>query len=441
MAIIYKRSLFSWKDVEVLGDLERFKLVIENIPDEEFIRQLERKRKRGRNDYPVRAIWNALLAGVVFQHKSIESLRRELLRNAQLRELCGFDVLPGMVIVPTSWAFSRFLRLVLKYDFEIESIFTKLVISLSELLPNLGKRLALDSKAIKSFANPRNESERERKPDGRRDVDADIGVKTYRGLNEDGNTWEKFKSWFGYKIHLLVCSVHELPVAYTVTRASVHDCKEAPQVLDKAIRNAPQVFSRCEYLAADKGYDDGKLISRLWDKHLIKPIIDIRSMWKDGEPSRLLPELSNVTYDCRGTVRCHCPKTGDEKEMAFGGFEQDRSTLKYVCPVHAYGVSCKGCSDCPIRGSIRIKMEWNRRVFTPVARSSYKWSDLYKDRTAVERVNSRLDVSFGFEEHFIRGMKKMQVRCGLALCVMLAMALGRVRQGQTELMRSLVRAA
>lgn len=74
-----------------------------------------------------------------------------------------------------------------------------------------------------------------------------------------------------------------------------------------------------------------------------------------------------------------------------------------------------------------------------MARSTYKWDDLYKKRTAVERVNSRLDVSFGFEEHFIRGSKKMEFRCGLALCVMLAMALGRIRQGQTELMRSLVK--
>jgi hypothetical protein len=62
-------------------------------------------------------------------------------------------------------------------------------------------------------------------------------------------------------------------------------------------------------------------------------------------------------------------------------------------------------------------------------------------RTSVERVNSRLDVSFGFEQHFIRGQAKMKLRCGLALLVMLAMALGRVKEKQPELMRSLVKAA
>ena len=66
---------------------------------------------------------------------------------------------------------------------------------------------------------------------------------------------------------------------------------------------------------------------------------------------------------------------------------------------------------------------------------------MYNKRTAVERVNSRLDVSFGFEQHYIRGLKKMKLRCSLAMCIMLAMALGRVKEKQKGYMRSLVRAA
>jgi hypothetical protein len=81
----------------------------------------------------------------------------------------------------------------------------------------------------------------------------------------------------------------------------------------------------------------------------------------------------------------------------------------------------------------------DRRIFTPIARSSYAWEREYKKRTAVERVNSRFDVSFGFEKHFIRGQKKMEIRVGLALCVILAMAVGRIKEHQKELMRSLVR--
>jgi len=96
---------------------------------------------------------------------------------------------------------------------------------------------------------------------------------------------------------------------------------------------------------------------------------------------------------------------------------------------------------CKVGKHIRIHINENRRIFTPIARSIYKWKSIYKKRTSVERVNSRLDVSFGFERHFIRGLGKIKTRCGIALCVMLAMALGRIREKQKELMRSLVKAA
>jgi hypothetical protein len=57
---------------------------------------------------PIEAVWNAILAGIVFEHVSIESLRRELKRNAQLRELCGFNPLLGAHAIPSKSAYSRF---------------------------------------------------------------------------------------------------------------------------------------------------------------------------------------------------------------------------------------------------------------------------------------------------------------------------------------------
>ena len=65
-------------EIEKLGDLERLRLVLEYMPDEELMQTLERERGKGRDDYPVRAMWNSILAGVVFEHPSIENLRREL---------------------------------------------------------------------------------------------------------------------------------------------------------------------------------------------------------------------------------------------------------------------------------------------------------------------------------------------------------------------------
>jgi len=129
---------FSWRDVEGLADLARLGLVLETLPDGEIVAALEAARGRGRNDYPVRAMWRALIAGVVFQHGSVQSLLRELGRNPALLEICGFDPLPyqgapvtelrdGHAVtrparvrstVPSHWNFSRFLGSVVRLEDE-----------------------------------------------------------------------------------------------------------------------------------------------------------------------------------------------------------------------------------------------------------------------------------------------------------------------------------
>lgn len=441
MAIIPQKSIFSWQEIEDLGDLQRLRLVLDYLPDEPLMRKLERERGRGRDDYPVRAVWNSILAGVVFQHISVESLRRELLRNAQLRQLCGFDLLDGAEAVPPPWVYTRFLRRLLAHEDMLQGVFDQLVAKLTELLPGFGRVLALDGKIISSHARGRRRDSSENlAPDGRRDLDADWAVKTHSGKHKDGSVWQKVSRFFGFRLHLIVDAEYELPVCYSVTPASVSEVKEAHRLVDQLPARAPEALANCEHLLADRGYDDGKLIKKLWDGMGIRPVIDIRRSWRDGEASRLVGDQQNVVYTNDGQVRCHCPATGEVRDMAYGGFEKDRQSLKYRCPAQHYGLSCKGAGQCPVKGAVRIPLAEDRRIFTPLARSSDRFREIYKKRTSVERVNSRLDRSFGFENHYIRGLAKMRFRCTLALTVMLAMALGRVREKQPGHIRSLVRA-
>jgi hypothetical protein len=434
MAIIPQRQLFSWKEIENLADLERFSLLLKHLPDEQLMQSLESQRGKGRDDYPIRGMWNSILAGIVYQHTSIESLRRELMRNAQLRQLCGFDLLKGIDAVPSSNAYTNFFKLLIAHEDMIDSLFCELVDRLSELLEGFGQVLAIDSKAIKSRARRVSGA---RSVDLRGELDADKGVKTYRGRRSDGSTWETVKSWFGFKLHLIVDAEYELPVAYSITKASASDLTVGKEMIEDLALERPSVLENAQLLLGDKAYDDTDLITRLWDEHNIKPVIDIRDLWKvDG--ARLVHGQTNVSHDYKGTVYCHCPVQWVKRPMAFGGFEKNRATLKYRCSARHYGLDCAGRERCHISDNIRIDIESNRRIFTPLARSSYKWKTIYRKRSAVERVNSRMDESFGFEKHFIRGIKKMEVRCGLALIVMLGMAYGRVRQKQYERMRSLV---
>lgn len=435
MAIIPQQTLFVWSEIENLGDLERLRLVLEYMPDEELMRTLEKERGKGRDDFPVRAMWNSVLAGVVFEHKSTDSLRRELSRNGQLRFMCGFK---SNKDVPKAYVYTRFFKKLFKKEEMINDIFNKLVNELEELLPGFGRNLAIDGKAISSLSCGENKNKKE---DGRRDLDANWGVKKYKGVNKDGSAWSKVVSWFGYKLHLIVDSDYELPVAFEVTKASSSEVKQAHTMIDDLKETHPELIEKSEVLTADRGYDDIKLHEKLWNENDIKPVIDIRNMWQDNDETRQLMEYENVVYNYKGCVSCVCMETGIQREMSVGGFESDRKdhgTLKKLCPAKQYGIECKYMDKCQVKQGIRIDISQDQRVFCPIDRASYKWTRQYKDRTAVERVNSRLDVSFGFENHYIRGIKKMKIKCGIALCVMLAMALGRTKENQADKMRSLV---
>ena len=75
---------------------------------------------------------------------------------------------------------------------------------------------------------------------------------------------------------------------FSVTKASVPDINEAHHLLEKMEERQPEILKKAEILTGDRGYDDSKLIINCWDQHAIKPVIDIRNMWKDGESTRLL---------------------------------------------------------------------------------------------------------------------------------------------------------
>ena len=452
MATIPQPYLFNWKEIDAASDLDRLVLVLLALPDENMVSFLEQRRGKGRDDYPIRPMWNAVIAGIVYQHPSAAALLRELRRNGELRQLCGFDPFLGEQAVPTKDAFSRFLELLIEHADFLSEMFHELVDELKKELPDLGVKTAVDSKAIPSFGKPVRDEEKRMEEDRRRDTDADWGTKTYKGTHKDGTTWEKIVKWFGYKLHLLVDSKYELPLAFELTEASAGDSPHLVPLVEDVQENHPDIHDDMEETAEDKGYDSAENNAALYDDHGIKPVIDTRQMWKTKKLETLFPNRYDVfCYDESGRVYCHCPseRRGEDelRELAFVGFEKDRMTLKYRCPAAAFGFECKGRVECedlsPVGVGgfgrvVRVPLELDRRIFTPIARHTDKWEKSYDRRTSVERVNSRLDQVLGFEHHTIRGKAKMEMRLSLALVVMLAMALGRIQIGQTEKMRSLV---
>jgi hypothetical protein len=373
MATVAQGRLFRWHEVDAASDIERLRLCLSALPDEALMQRLERQRGKGRDDYPVRPTWNALVAGVVYQHPSAASLLRELWRNGELREACGFDVHAGASAVPSEDAFGRFLASVMACEHELESMFHKLVDELGRALPDLGQRMAVDSKAIASAGKPVSDEAKQAAPDGRRDLEADWGKKTYRGTRQDGSLWEKTTKWFGYKLHLLVDSRYELPLAFKLTVASRNDSPELLPLVEQLSEHHPQFAEQPRReLAADKGYDSAENNQALYDDHEIVPVIDTRQLWKE-EPTRPLRpnQVDSFVHNERGELFCIDPLRGELRSLAFVGFEADRGTLKYRCPAAALGMQCPGRERCeegrrigPFGRVVRVPLDTDRRIFT-----------------------------------------------------------------------------
>ena len=484
-----RKLLFCWRDVEALPDLRRLGLVLDALPDAELVGALEARRGRGRNDYPVAAMWRALMAGVVFQHASMNALSRELGRNAGLLELCGFDPLPrqrsprrvverdaagggARVVrlglgprpsVPSAWNFSRFVSSVVALEEErglVSAMIARLREGLMEALPDYGRHLGYDGKALSSHSTGRAVAGK----GVASDPEADWGRHESGGPDaRTGTAWRTVKTWFGYGLHLIADVRHEVPVAFAVTRASASEVKTLEGMLGPLFAASPGLASRCADFSADRGLDSGPLKARLWDDHDIRPLIDTRELWRQekaepgfdpGEPiTRALfaERADTMVHTEKGEVFCQCPETGEQRSMAFQGFEAGRGasgSLKYRCPAAAYDLECKGRAACERLGAVRagawgrvVRIDLarrDRRIFTPTPHGSPSWRRGYKRRAACERIDRRIDRDFGFEDPFIRGHARMRTRIGLAVAVMMALALGHIRAGRPQCMRSLV---
>ena len=428
MRIISQITMFDDTQNENLGDLEWLQMVLDALPDEGLIKKLEKKRGNGRDDWPVAAMWNSFIASFLFDHASIASLIRELNRNKQLRMICGFqphwctvwvkdDRHKGnkkketkLVYAPSASAYTNFLDSLVECQEELKGIFTSLVSYMYENLEDFGTYLAVDGKAVQSFA-----TKPAKKKGKRGEHDADWCKKTYTTTTDKGEKNTVTKKWFGFRLHLISDAEHELPVEFEVTKASNSEVKETEKMLEKMKEKQPEELNICKYFLADRGYDSTDLI--LWlQTEDVAPVIDIRNCWKDGETTRQF-ENKDIVYSYNGKVY-YVTEAGEQIELVYRGYDKSRNC-------HRYGFHVK-YHDNRI---FRIPLKTDPRIFTKVARNSKKWKRIYKKRTSIERINGRIDRDFQFEKHTIRGLAKMKMFLTITLMLQLAAAKAKIERG------------
>ena len=419
---IIQSPLFDFEAFITRKNNSRLLKVLEVLPAEKLLIALEQEHWTGRKGYSARGMWSALIAGLLYQCHSLAEVVRLLERDKDTRTVCGFslDDLPG------EDAFSRFLKKLVKHADLLDECLNNLVNMLRELLPGFGAKLTVDSTDILAYSNGHRENPS--------DATARWGAKKKSNSKAEGETGEggsrkeKKKEpdiyyWFGYKLHLVVDALYELPLAFILTPANVADTTQMKPLLLKA--SADQEKTKLEAVITDKGYDSQDNNEFVYKECKAVPIIPIRE-WKDAQ----LPDICNA----KGTPLCSCGL-----EMVYWG--RDGKYLKYRCP-HVLGKGeCKSrfrCTASPYGYVLKLPIEADVRRHPPVPRESRKWQKLYKMRTAIERVNSRVKGLLGLNKITVRGIAKVTVRTALSLLVMLAAGVSMAKEHKYEEMRSLV---
>lgn len=113
-------------------------------------------------------------------------------------------------------------------------------------------------------------------------------------------------------------------------------------------------IDKMQTLSADKGYDGERIIETIKD-YGIKPIIDIKNHWKDGEKTGQYKN-TNIVYTYNGDV-FYVNEFGKEIPMKYVGYDKVKDTLRYQYDGKIYN----------------IELSADERIFTPVARNSKKY--------------------------------------------------------------------
>jgi transposase len=219
------------------------------------------KAKTGRPGYTVEVLWKTYIAMVVLGLPTFASLIRSLQNNPMLAVACGITNENG---VPTKFAYSRFMGKLSqpKNVVMVKNIMRSLTRSLYTALPDFAKSVAIDSTDIKAWSNGA------KKPVS--DPDATWAAKL--------DTAGKKKFYYGYKLHLLVDTQYELPVAAKVTTGSASDVRIASRVLSEARFTNSKFYP--DYVIADAGYSSDKLRRLIKRQYRGEPIIKVNRAHK-----------------------------------------------------------------------------------------------------------------------------------------------------------------
>jgi len=208
--------------------------------------------------------------------------------------------------------------------------------------------------------------------------------------------------FFGYMAYFM--STHnpklklDLPVYLRFAQTSSFDGVTFVEALAH-FRSLYKGVMNVDSVLADSAHDNYATYDLL-NQWGIKPFIDLNRRASD------MPKTQNLTLSKNGAPIC-----ADGYEMTNWGHEAKKSRIKYRCPLITGSVaSCPYSVNCnkTLYGKIvYVRLKEDLRLLTPVPRESDAWKEIYKQRTATERVNNRVLTDYQLERPKRYGKKKL----------------------------------
>jgi hypothetical protein len=180
------------------------------------------------------------------------------------------------------------------------------------------------------------------------------------------------------------------------------------------------------FILADKAYHGYENHKGIVEELNAIPIIDLPKGGKRFED----------LCDEKGTPYCAA-----DIPYIFWGYDKKQKVLKYRCPLACGKQGClwiEKCSNSPYGQVVKLRLSDDYRRFIQVPRHTKRWKELYNKRVNVEHTFAMSKGFRALERPRVRGIDNVRLHCLLSIIAMQAWALGMIRLGQPERIRSCV---
>lgn len=426
MPIIRQESLF---DMQVLYDLEpthRFNSILSGIDIHPILNVVTKKSRFGPpQTLNYAAMIYSLIVRITERIPFIKDLVKRLESDLRFKVDCGFLVSDE---IPSEASYSRMITLVSESDaLEIVQERT-LLMAMSEGFIS-DEIVAIDATHVEAHdcAPQKKEAvEKEPKKRGRKkkeereqwlaekaeeeaslplyekkiadqldillsELRASVPIHPEWGVKKNSEGKNVF--WFGFKIHLAVGAESQYILQSLFSSGNLNDGKAAIPLL-KGIQERLASL-KIAYATMDAGYDYAPIYEQVYRMGAQSVI----AYNKKNEPEPI------------GFDRHFAPTCVREHSYRYDSFDKKHETLKYTRPSE--------CADCPLAHDSLCQKVYKKKItddlrkYTAPARGSLKWKQLYKARSAVERVNAYLKGYFLLNQIYHRTGKKAKLHVDL----------------------------